>query len=209
MEPLHTDWREGFLFVGNHTVLDLLNTKPVMDGIPQELLPDWQATVRWFQAAGMLEGARARPFAKKWEGTRTAETFVEELRQFREELRKVVIDLEAGKTIPRRSVEELNRLLKMHRTYAILSERDGRLQRAESFDSKRPQDLFSPLVRAACELLVNMDFSRLRQCEHCILHFYDTSKNATRRWCSMNLCGNRAKVAAYAQRQRGRTLASS
>jgi predicted RNA-binding Zn ribbon-like protein len=31
-------------------------------------------------------------------------------------------------------------------------------------------------------------------------YFYDVSKNQTRRWCSMDVCGNRAKVAAYYHR---------
>ena len=42
----------------------------------------------------------------------------------------------------------------------------------------------------------------MRKCGECVLHFYDTSKKGTRRWYSMQLCGNRLKVAAYATRQR-------
>jgi len=34
------DWRDGFLFVGNQLSLDFLNTRPVIDGKPVELLPD-------------------------------------------------------------------------------------------------------------------------------------------------------------------------
>lgn len=202
MKPSDTEWREGFLFVGNHTILDLINTKPVMGGVPQELLTDWRATMRWFQAAEILERVQAQSLLKKGEGTAIAERFVKDLRQFREDLRKVVIAFEAGKAAPRGSIEELNRLLCAHRTYLTLSEENGRLRKAEKFDIESPQDLFSPLARAAAEFLVNTDSSRLRQCENCILHFYDTSKNATRRWCSMQLCGNRVKVAAYARRKR-------
>lgn len=38
--------------------------------------------------------------------------------------------------------------------------------------------------------------ARIRACGNpqCVLHFYDVSKNGTRRWCSMNSCGNRAKA---------------
>jgi predicted RNA-binding Zn ribbon-like protein len=37
---------------------------------------------------------------------------------------------------------------------------------------------------------------RIRVCAHeaCVLHFFDTSRNGTRRWCSMAACGNRAKA---------------
>ncbi len=194
--------------MGNHTILDLINTKPTMEGSPQELLVDWQTVVRWFQMAKILERVQAQSFTKKWEGTHSAEDFVEDLRQFREDLRTTVSALEASKAAPRKNIEDLNRLLCDHRTYLKVCEKDGQLNRIESFDGERPRDLFGPLARAAAELLVDTDFSRVRQCENCILHFHDTSKNATRRWCSMQLCGNRAKVAAYAQRKRNRTAVS-
>ncbi|QGZ48946.1 hypothetical protein GPZ77_11645 [Streptomyces sp. QHH-9511] len=40
---------------------------------------------------------------------------------------------------------------------------------------------------------------RIRACAHdaCILHFFDTSRNGTRRWCSMTTCGNRAKASRH------------
>jgi predicted RNA-binding Zn ribbon-like protein len=47
----------------------------------------------------------------------------------------------------------------------------------------------------------------LRRCANhdtCVLMFLDTSRSHTRRWCSMELCGNRSKVAAHDARSRGR-----
>lgn len=45
---------------------------------------------------------------------------------------------------------------------------------------------------------------RLRRCAHpaCVLYFYDTSRNGTRRWCSMDVCGNRAKAGRHYARAR-------
>jgi predicted RNA-binding Zn ribbon-like protein len=54
-------------------------------------------------------------------------------------------------------------------------------------------------------LFANIDRRRVRKCDQCVLHFHDTSKKGTRRWCSMQLCGNRLKVASYAARRRMRT----
>ncbi|GHD43071.1 hypothetical protein GCM10010335_46650 [Streptomyces galbus] len=46
---------------------------------------------------------------------------------------------------------------------------------------------------------------RIRPCAHeaCILHFFDTSRNGTRRWCSMAGCGNRAKASRHYARSKG------
>lgn len=52
--------------------------------------------------------------------------------------------------------------------------------------------------------LLALDTSRIRRCAHpdCVLHFYDTSPKGDRRWCSMAVCGNRAKAARHYQRTR-------
>jgi predicted RNA-binding Zn ribbon-like protein len=58
------------------------------------------------------------------------------------------------------------------------------------------------LVRAAERLLRSSKASRIRICaaEECGRTFLDTSKNGTRRWCSMNLCGNRSKALRFRTR---------
>jgi predicted RNA-binding Zn ribbon-like protein len=70
------------------------------------------------------------------------------------------------------------------------------------FDPQQPEDLLAPLAASAGTLFAEVSRDRVRKCGQCVLHFHDTSKKGTRRWCSMQLCGNRLKVAAYAARQR-------
>jgi predicted RNA-binding Zn ribbon-like protein len=57
---------------------------------------------------------------------------------------------------------------------------------------------------ATLDLLCYADPSLVKKCENaaCVLFFYDTTKNHSRRWCSMRVCGNRMKVAAHYQRLR-------
>jgi predicted RNA-binding Zn ribbon-like protein len=66
------------------------------------------------------------------------------------------------------------------------------------FAATQPEDLFAPIAHRAAMLFANLDHHRVRKRGQCVLHFYDSSKKGTRRWCSMQLCGNRRKVAAYA-----------
>ncbi len=51
------------------------------------------------------------------------------------------------------------------------------------FETPQPEDLFAPLVHSAAKLFAEADRNRVRKCGHCVLHFYDTSKKGTRRWC--------------------------
>ena len=40
---MNNDWRDGFLFLGNNLLLDFVNTRPIMDGQPMEMLTDGAA----------------------------------------------------------------------------------------------------------------------------------------------------------------------
>ena len=68
----------------------------------------------------------------------------------------------------------------------------------------RASALFSSIARDMIEVATGPLASRIRRCEgvNCAIPFVDTSRPGTRRWCSMDRCGNRAKVAAHRRRQR-------
>ena len=120
----------------------------------------------------------------------------------RERLRKEVLARERGGTVHRAAIDELNRLMAEHPMLARLKASGSAPTTELWFDPRRPEDLFAPLAHSAATLFADLDRNRVRKCRQCVLHFYDTSKKGTRRWCSMRLCGNRLKVAAYAARQR-------
>jgi predicted RNA-binding Zn ribbon-like protein len=196
------DWKDGFLFLGNHVALDFLNTRPIQNGEAQELLPDFDALLRWFRAAELLSNQQVSALQRSWARSEPAQQVLEELRRFREDLRKELLSVEAGADLHRITIGKLNTLLAAHPMITTVKQTETGLHMGLSFEANRPEDLFAPLAQATAELFTKADRSRLRKCGQCVLHFLDTSKKGTRRWCSMQLCGNRLKVAAYAQRKR-------
>ena len=58
------------------------------------------------------------------------------------------------------------------------------------------------LGAAAATIAIQKRFDRLKICpaDNCRWAFYDTSRNRSRQWCSMKVCGNRAKARAHRQR---------
>jgi predicted RNA-binding Zn ribbon-like protein len=191
------DWRDGFLFVGNQLSLDFLNTRPVIDGKPVELLPDSASLLRWLAATGLLTKRRASQVVPP-----KADPGLPKLREFREAWRQVVLQLEAGRPAAPSFIDRLNRLLLRHPFVDQIVRSTSGLKRARHFDLRCAEDAFGPLLDDMVGLLTTADRSRIRKCASCVLHFKDTSKKGTRRWCSMQLCGNRFKVAAYAARRR-------
>lgn len=67
-----------------------------------------------------------------------------------------------------------------------------------------------PIVRSAAELLTSDQRSLIRECEgeDCTWLFLDHSKNRTRRWCDMDICGNRAKWHRYYKKHKKAILSS-
>lgn len=61
-----------------------------------------------------------------------------------------------------------------------------------------------PILQSAADLLTSADLARLRQCNghNCTWLFLDRSKNKSRRWCDMQICGNRAKSRRHYARTR-------
>jgi predicted RNA-binding Zn ribbon-like protein len=195
-------WKDGFLFLGNHLALDFLNTRPVQNGEPLELLPDFSALLRWFQAAGLLSPREAANLERQWGQSGRARQTLEAMRALRERLRKEILAWESGAAVHHSTVDELDRLMAEHPVRTRLKANGKDLSSELYFEPHHPEDLFAPVVHSAAMLFASTDRNRVRKCDRCLLHFHDTSKKGTRRWCSMQLCGNRLKVAAYAARQR-------
>jgi predicted RNA-binding Zn ribbon-like protein len=199
-----SEWVDGFLFLGNQLAVDFLNTSPVLEEGRKELLHDMESLVRWLIAAGVLAGANAATRRQRWRDSPKAAAFLKKLRAFRERLREEVSRWERGLSINGAFLEELNRLLQEHPSRMAVQRRAGELSLGLVFEPREPEDFWAPIVAAAADLLSGVPQERVRKCESaaCVLHFYDTSKKGSRRWCSMSICGNKVKVAAYKERNR-------
>lgn len=198
------EWNAGFLYLGNHLMLDMLNTRPAAAGDPIELLFDFGALLRWFAEAGVISRVERRGLARRWSNSARAQETLEIIRRLREELRQAVLLWERAEKVPARLQREVNRLMARHPMLTRVKENKRGLTAERWFRAREPEDLIAPLVHSAANLFVEADRNRVRKCGHCVAHFLDTSKKGGRRWCSMGLCGNRLKVAAYAARKRSR-----
>ncbi len=83
------------------------------------------------------------------------------------------------------------RLVPVKGRYALVSSAEGPLEQ-----------IAVEAVRSASSLLVTGHPDQIRLCGECGWMFYDTSRNHLRRWCSMKICGNRAKARRHYERER-------
>ncbi len=197
-----------FYLVGGALCLDLLNT--VMQG--QELLPDFGSYLRWLNQAGVdtSEGASASTLARwQTESPATVATLAD-VKKLRETLREAVRAFAAGERVPEKVLASLNPLLARSPVRSELvrgtGEEAARLHKRFRVHWQDPADLLAPVAESAADLFSGADPALVRQCDGagCTMMFMDRTKNHRRRWCSMAVCGNRAKVAAHRARQKTR-----
>lgn len=198
--------RPDAFFVGDHLAMDFLNTIASPNGEPIEWLNSGSDLLDWLQRAGVIDAKIARRFHLN--NTRAFDDVAEEARALREWLRAFV-KLHAGKPFGQnilKELEPLNQLLARDGIYFQIGARDGNaLSLLPMRRWERPEELLLPIAEAIADLVCHADFNLIRRCENdaCTLMFYDRTKSHARRWCSMAVCGNRAKAAAHRARLRG------
>jgi predicted RNA-binding Zn ribbon-like protein len=180
------------LFLADHPVMDFLNTIAAPAGTPIDMLARDEDVLFWLEKAGMAP--ENRPQMERG-------ALLHEARNLREMLRALILKRKAGKRI---DPAPLNEFLEQAMSFPQLVT-EGRGFRIERHRPARTvRQILSPLAEAAAELLATGNFDLVRPCERkdCILWFYDRTKSHRRRWCSMQICGNRHKVEAFRERQR-------
>ncbi|MGH7578910.1 MAG: CGNR zinc finger domain-containing protein, partial [Gemmatimonadales bacterium] len=183
-----------------------VNTEPVREGVRVDLLGGFEDLARWLEAAGQLPPGTARTAATRWGGSAGGRRTLQEAKRFRAALRRGAERLEAGKPMGDDVVRSINRVLASRPAYPRLVRTGTRYVGRLEPVATGPLQLLVPVAESAAWLLEHGDASLVRRCEgtRCVLHFYDTTRNKSRRWCSMDQCGGRAKAAAYYRRTRAR-----
>jgi predicted RNA-binding Zn ribbon-like protein len=105
-----------------------------------------------------------------------------------------------------RELEPLNRLLERDQAFNQISRhRDNAGDRLELRVTRRwrsSESLLAPIAEALAKFVCEEDFANVKACEghSCTLVFADHTRGRARRWCSMAICGNRAKQLAHRRR---------
>lgn len=202
----NTKVNTDFEFVGEYLWLDFVNTGLVERERVVDLLGDVTDLFRWLRESGILGPSEAEVTLDRWRGTEEGERLLERAKEFRQTLREASEHFDENGSVAPSLVEEVNGLLSQGLGHYMLE------PTVEGFEMRfhalpdGPETLLAPVAESVARFLADADPSLVKGCENpgCILYFYDTSKNHTRRWCSMSTCGNRMKARAHYERVQGR-----
>jgi predicted RNA-binding Zn ribbon-like protein len=191
--------------IGGRLSLEFVNTVDTHDTLIDDKLTAYPDLVWWALRVGMLDEAAAAPlFARAAAELAAAAAVLTRALELRESAYRLFVAGRAGEAADDADLAvlngELSRALRWLRVRAEGGELAWGWEDAEELDR-----VLWPMARDAAELLVSGDLRRVGKCcgENCDWLYLDTSRNGSRRWCSMGSCGNRAKARRHYHRARG------
>lgn len=182
---------DKFYVIGNNLAVDFINT--VNHDLTTQNLLSWAVAVK------LVGVAEAETLFQRWKRAKLGE-----ISSFRDRLRELLVSLANTKQLSSNDVAWINGILREKGGYAELKETSEGYSKNIRVDLSEPRSILIPIMESFVDMICFGQLDLLRKCERadCILYFYDTTKNHRRRWCSMSICGNRAKVAKFYQKKR-------
>lgn len=197
---------DGHLYelTGGELCLDFANT---VDARPteqrRELLEDYDDLIRWSLQTGMITDQTAKLLHKKAsKQRRQASAALRRARLLREAIFDVLSAPAQGVSPPPAALDVVNGQVTAAFSHLRIGRSEGGFQWEWEEEDALDRMLW-PVARSAAELLTSDKLKRVRVCSaaDCDWLFLDQSKNSSRRWCDMTVCGNRAKARRFRQAQ--------
>jgi predicted RNA-binding Zn ribbon-like protein len=192
--------------LGERICLNFVNTlDPRASDRPRDFLVTYADLVGWAVYAGTLTAARGRAIqAAGMEQPAFAEAIFKQGIELRETMHRVFLAIARGTVPTQADLDVIQEAYWTALVHAQLSSHDGGYEWAWPDDSTALDCPLWAVARSAVELLTSIEVGRVKECANhgCGWLFLDTSKNGSRRWCSMEGCGSQVKMRRQYARRR-------
>ncbi|MBY0613062.1 MAG: CGNR zinc finger domain-containing protein [Beijerinckiaceae bacterium] len=205
--PPKTASRAGSLpLVGSEVAFDFTNTASGRGHTShQDHLQSAETVIAWAVHAKVIGAVDAEVLrAAVSSDERLAARMLNEALELRDIIHDIGMEFSSGR---RARDQQVDALAKVHAdciARARLTNHGGGFIWTWDARSAPVEVILGPITLSALTLLTRSDLSRIKMCqgEHCGWLFFDVTKNKSRRWCEMEVCGNRAKQKRHQSRQR-------
>jgi predicted RNA-binding Zn ribbon-like protein len=200
------DSNQPAIFFGDALGLDFLNSIATPADTPFDWIGDGEGYLNWLAQGHLvpldvLQDMRTRALHGE------LDKVADQARSLREWFRGFVRE-HKGQPLTAEAFAELgplNRLLERDETFGRIVAQptnQGPFTLVAGRRWRTPDALLLPVGEALARFVCTEDFSHVKACEGpaCTLLFADHTRGRARRWCSMAMCGNRAKQAAHRNR---------
>lgn len=189
---------------GGRLCLDFVNTVHDRFETPQR---DYLNTVRdlidWSLKADIIDVKKHRTLKKTIRSnSQKAKLFFAQAINLRELLYSLFLNISKNQEVQNKDVEEFNGLVSDSFSRLKIKRQRTEFLEGWNIDEGDLINVTLPIIKDAYDLLLYNRHERIRECPKCGWIFFDSSKNGRRRWCSMEICGSRAKAVEWYQRNK-------
>jgi predicted RNA-binding Zn ribbon-like protein len=192
--------------IGGRPCLDFANTVSTrIKGLRREYLTSYQELVVWSRHAGILsddEAGALGQYAARHPDLGAA--VLERAIALRETLYRVFSAIAERREPGGADLAAVNAALREALSHLAVVPAGSEFNWGWVVDEDGLDRMLWPIARSAADLLTSRDLGKVRECarEGCDWLFVDSSKNHSRRWCSMDMCGSRVKMRRYYRRRK-------
>ena len=196
---------DEFQLVAGHLALDFANTLDYRYDPDRliDLLPSYERFLGFCRQSGIIRAAQMR---KLLDGLSEVDSrrILKEVIELREVLYSLILSAVHGRSPHESHLRALNRFLSEARAMDEVVWHKRSFVRSFRDVTERPDGPLRQVVDAAVVLITSSDIYNVRECSEntCRWFFLDRSRNHSRRWCDMQLCGNRSKAKRFYARRR-------
>lgn len=198
MQPGQQD--RTFQLIAGNSALDFVNTLDwrFRESGPEELISSYDDLVGFTEQSKLMTVKQAKQLKRRtsaYAGVR----ILDEARELREALANLIYSGLDGLNVPGARLKTVEKFFQTARAETRLVREGARLRWDWAGAEVKAEFPLWALTRAASRLMLSENVARIRACDNpeCRWLFLDTSKNHTRRWCDMKICGNRMKARRF------------
>jgi predicted RNA-binding Zn ribbon-like protein len=189
-------------FLGGDLSLDFVNTVHDRHEEPvKELLQNYWDLVTWVYFADAInECQKEKLLQKGQENQIKASQVYKDALHLRETFYDLILNLINQGDAFTANIQLINQWLSRAFSNLELAQLNGHFVLDWNTEDFELESVLWPIIRAFADLVTSEDINRIKQCVNCGYLFVDNSKNKSRRWCSMEICGNRVKARRFAKK---------
>jgi predicted RNA-binding Zn ribbon-like protein len=190
--------------LGGDLSLDFVNSVHDRHEEPlRNLLQNYLDLVTWIHSADAINNSQKESLLKKgWENQTKANQVYKDAIQLREALYDLFINMINREDVSPVNMQMINQWLSRAFSNLELTRLNSHFVLDWNDENFELESVIWPIIRSFSDLITSEDRKRIKQCGNCGYLFVDNSKNRSRRWCSMEICGNRVKARRHARKAR-------
>lgn len=195
-----------YMMVGERLCMDFINTVSWRESAEKRRnwFTSYAKLIDWSVHAEVLTAQQAQDLlVEAGENPSQAEEVLKQAIEMREVMYRIFKSISKKTSPDEQDLACFNEYVShFYRSLQVIHEKDQYMLEFRQ-PEKNLDTMLPPILQSAVNLLVTKtELERVKQCEGdpCGWLFFDTSRNRSRRWCSMADCGNRAKVRRFYQK---------